>query len=243
MAIDFNCDVGEGILHEAELFPYISSCNIACGGHFGTSKTIDDSIALAVQYKVKIGAHPSFPDQENFGRKLMQISDQKLSESLQVQMELFLEQLAKANQKLHHIKPHGALYNAIATDENLAELFVNSVKKYLKNSCLYVPFQSKIEKVALQNNINIKYEAFADRNYTKELTLVSRQQENAVIHDPREVFNHVFLMLKESQVKSVEREIIPIKADTFCIHGDNKNAVNILQYLHQQLKDKGVAVQ
>ncbi len=241
--IDLNCDVGEGIQNESFFFPLISSCNIACGGHFGTSKTIDDAIGLAIKHNVKIGAHPSFPDQENFGRRLIKISNKALSESLETQMEFFLERLAKVNQKLHHIKPHGALYNRIATDTGLAEVFVGSLAKYLKDSCLYVPYQSKIEEVALYNNINISYEAFADRNYTNALRLVDRREKNAVIQEPKKVFEHVYFMLKEHKVVSIEGKKIQIKADTFCIHGDNQNAVAILNDLHRYLIEKGIAVQ
>lgn len=241
--IDINCDVGEGMLNEPDLFPLISSCNIACGGHFGSAKTIDKAIALALKHNVKIGAHPSFPDQENFGRKLIKISNEALSESLETQIEFFLERLAKVNQKLHHIKPHGALYNRIAMDTGLAEVFIDSLTKYLTDSCLYVPYQSKIEEVALYNNLNISYEAFADRNYTNSLRLVDRRDNNAVIQQPKKVFEHVYFMLKEKQVVSIEGKKIQIKADTFCIHGDNENAVAILNTLHKELTEKGIAVQ
>jgi len=241
--IDINCDVGEGMLNEPALFPLISSCNIACGGHFGSAKTIDKAIVLALKHNVKIGAHPSFPDQENFGRKLIKISNEALSESLETQIEFFLERLAKVNQKLHHIKPHGALYNRIAIDTGLAEVFIDSISKYLTDSCLYVPYQSKIEEVALYNNINISYEAFADRNYTNSLRLVDRRDNNSVIQQPKKVFEHVYFMLKENQVVSIEGKKIQIKADTFCIHGDNENAVAILNTLHKELTEKGIAVQ
>jgi UPF0271 protein len=109
MNIDINCDVGEGVKNEHLIMPYISSCNIACGGHFGDADSIDKTIQLAIKNNVKIGAHPSFPDKENFGRTLMDISNAFLKNSIQTQINLFLERLSFFNKKLNHIKPHGAL--------------------------------------------------------------------------------------------------------------------------------------
>jgi UPF0271 protein len=242
ISIDINCDVGEEMLNESALFPFISSCNIACGGHIGNKKTIDASIVLAIQHNVKIGAHPSFPDKENFGRKLLEISSQALKESLQNQLDLFLERLSKVNKKLHHIKPHGALYNAIAVDKDLAEIFISCSKNYLNNSFLYVPYQSQIEKVALENSINIKYEAFVDRNYTPDGNLVKRTFKEAVIHQPEKVLEHISLMVKHQKVKTIDKTLFSIQADTFCIHGDNENALAILKYLHKHLITREIAI-
>lgn len=177
--VDFNCDVGEGIANEHLLMPHITSCNIACGGHFGDENSIDETIQCALKNNVLIGAHPSFSDKENFGRKWIQITNENLSESIQYQMDLFMERMFLNKATLHHIKPHGALYNAIAKDENIAKIFVNSILKYSRNSFLYVPYKSEIEKVAIKNNIKIIYEAFADRNYNDDLTLVNRTYSNA----------------------------------------------------------------
>lgn len=240
--ININCDLGEGIVNEHLLMPYITSCNIACGGHFGDEITIDATIDLALKNNVLIGAHPSFPDRENFGRKWMKISDKMLQESIQNQLDLFTERLTFSKATLHHIKPHGALYNAIAVDENLANTFVNAILKYMENVFLYVPYKSVIEEVAIRNNIKIKYEAFADRNYNNDLTLVSRCLKNAIITDKNAVFKHVFKMIKEGKVKTITGEDISIKADTFCIHGDTKNALKIVAFLATQLKKEGYII-
>ena len=242
MKIDINCDVGEGIDNEHLLMPFISSCNIACGGHFGDKNSIDKTIELAIKHKVKIGAHPSFPDQENFGRKLIQISNDTLKKSIQSQLDLFLERLSLQNGKLHHIKPHGALYNAIAIDNKLATLFISSAAKYLKNSYLYVPYNSVIEKVALKNAIKIKYEVFADRNYNADLTLVSRKNKNALILNKEEVLEHVLSIIKKGLVKAIDNTKSKIKADTFCVHGDTENAVEIVKYLYQNLEKEGLNI-
>lgn len=242
MKIDINCDVGEGVENEHLIMPYISSCNVACGGHFGDATTIDSTIKLAIKNKVKIGAHPSFPDKENFGRKLMKISNNDLKTSIQIQLDLFSERIAVFGAKIHHIKPHGALYNAIARDEKLAILFIDITRTYLNNIFLYVPYQSEIEKVALQNNIKIKYEAFADRNYNNDLSLVSRTEKNALLTNKNLVFEHILFMAKYQKVKTFFGLKKEIKADTFCVHSDTENAMEIVKYLYQNLTKEGYII-
>lgn len=239
MKIDINCDVGEGIKNEHLIMPYISSCNVACGGHFGNETTIDNTIKLAIKNKVKIGAHPSLPDKENFGRKLIEISNIDLKTSIQNQLDLLLERLDVFGVRMHHIKPHGALYNAIAKDEELAILFFDIVKSYLKDVFLYVPYHSQIEKVALKNNVNIKYEAFADRNYNSDLSLVSRKENNGVLTDKKAIFEHVLFMIKHKKVKTLSGLKKEIRANTFCVHSDTQNALEIVKYLHQNLTKEG----
>lgn len=233
--IDINCDVGEGIANEHLLMPHITSCNIACGGHFGDRNSIDKTILLALKNNVLIGAHPSFPDRENFGRKWMQISDENLSKSIQFQMDLFLQRMSISKATLHHIKPHGALYNAIAIDEHLAIIFIKSIQKYIDNVFLYVPYKSVIEEVAKNNDVKIKYEAFADRNYNDDLTLVNRSHPNALITDKELVFQHVSKMVFEGKVTTISGDEKRIKSDTFCVHSDTQNALEIVNYLSQKM--------
>ena len=240
--IDINCDVGEGMNNEHLIMPFISSCNIACGGHFGNKKTIDETLKLAIQNNVLVGAHPSFPDQENFGRTVLKITEAALKQSIVAQLDLFLACLANCNLKIHHIKPHGALYNLIAKDKLEAEKFIKITKKYLKNCFLYVPYNSKIAEVALENNLKIKYEAFADRNYNDDLTLVSRTQENAIIRDTDAVTKHLVRMVKTNTVATISGSEKEIKAATFCIHGDNENSVGILPVLATKLKNYGIEI-
>lgn len=231
MQLNINCDLGEGLFNDAILMQHILSCNIACGGHAGTVKTIDQTIALAIKNNVKIGAHPSFPDKENFGRKLMNIPLHELQKSLENQLNVFVERLKLQKAKLHHVKAHGALYNASIKDKEIAKVIVSVVKNIGKKVFLYVPFNSEIEKVAKQHNILVKYEAFIDRNYNDDGSLVSRTQENAVIYDKEYAFKHIQRMIIDKQIKTISNTLINIKADTFCIHGDNKNAVEILKFI------------
>ncbi|MBL4642247.1 MAG: 5-oxoprolinase subunit PxpA [Flavobacteriaceae bacterium] len=240
--IDVNCDLGEGVVGEALLMPYISSCNIACGGHFGTKDTIDETIELAIKNKVKIGAHPSFPDQTNFGRKILNISAHDLKKSIQSQLELIAQRLEIFNVKMHHIKAHGALYNLIAKDIDAATNYINSIERFTKGVCVYVPYNSAIEKVAKERGINIKYEAFADRNYNTDMSLVSRSNKNAVISNPSVVFNHIRQMIENEKVLTIDKVLVSIKADTFCIHGDHKNALEILKEITRLLKKQNIQI-
>lgn len=229
--IDINCDIGEGLENEHLVLPLITSCNIACGGHAGSIKIIDKILFLAKQYNVKIGAHPSFPDKENFGRKVMQISNSALYESLVNQLHLFNQRAHIQKVKIHHIKAHGALCNLISVDFDKAECFVQAVLHVFKKVNLYVPFNSVIEKVAIINKLPIIYEAFADRNYNEDLTLVDRTEPNAILIEPKEIVKHV-LNIKQGIVKTITGNEVLIKADTFCVHGDNENVVEILKSLN-----------
>ena len=156
--IDINVDVGEGINNETQLFPYISSCNIACGGHAGDTETMRSVVKLAKQYHVKIGAHPSFPDKEGFGRKTMDISCAALYTSIKAQIDDLISVLREEHMRLNHIKPHGALYNLAAIDAKCASVIIEVMKSILLPVKLYVPYNSVIEKMAIENNIPINYE-------------------------------------------------------------------------------------
>ncbi|WP_350286196.1 5-oxoprolinase subunit PxpA [uncultured Croceitalea sp.] len=240
--IDINCDLGEGMGNEKDLMPYISSCNIACGGHAGDEATIAQVMQLAKEYQVKVGAHPSYPDKENFGRIAMDITSEALKESIREQLVLFVKVAERTNVKINHIKPHGALYNAIAKEQVLAEVFLEAIRDYVKKSILYVPFGSIIANLAINQGFQVQYEAFADRNYNRDLSLVSRKKDIAVITDPQEVVAHLLSMVKEGQVNTISGNSVTIKADTFCVHGDTPTALKILAYLSKELPKNQVYI-
>lgn len=240
--IDINVDVGEGIGNESILMPIISSCNIACGGHIGDEETMRMVVKLAAANNVKIGAHPSFPDKENFGRKPMDISCAALYTSIKGQIDDLMIILEEENARLNHVKPHGALYNLAAVDEKKASVIIEVMKNFILPVKLYVPFNSIIEKMAIENNIPIRYEAFADRNYNEDGTLVSRNQNNALIYESEQMFYHVFRMISSQKVKTISGSEIKILADTFCIHGDNPKAVDLIQYLSKRMLEKGILI-
>lgn len=240
--IDINVDVGEGIGNESILMPIISSCNIACGGHIGDEETMRMVVKLAAANNVKIGAHPSFPDKANFGRKPMDISCAALYTSIKGQIDDLMIILEEENARLNHVKPHGALYNLAAVDEKKASVIIEVMKNFILPVKLYVPFNSIIEKMAIENNIPIRYEAFADRNYNEDGTLVSRNQNNALIYESEQMFYHVFRMISSQKVKTISGSEIKILADTFCIHGDNPKAVDLIQYLSKRMLEKGILI-
>ncbi|WP_343486175.1 5-oxoprolinase subunit PxpA [Allomuricauda sp. d1] len=233
--IDINCDVGEGVQNESALFPYISSCSVACGGHAGDAEAIKKTVLLANEHNVRIGAHPSYPDKKNFGRKMMDISIEKLKASISSQLELFLNVVAKEKIRMHHIKPHGALYNAVAANRTLAVAFLDAVEIYRAEAILYVPPQSHIANEANRRGFRVKHEAFGDRNYNDDLTLVSRHNPKAVIERPIVVLQHMQHIIAEQKVKTLSGKQLPLTAQTFCIHGDNPKALQILMYLTEQL--------
>ncbi|MFD2586690.1 5-oxoprolinase subunit PxpA [Croceitalea marina] len=240
--IDINCDVGEGIGNEPILLPLISSCNIACGGHAGNEKTISEIVKLAKKYRVKVGAHPSYPDKENFGRKVIDIADEGLKISIRKQIYTFLKVAESEQAKMNHIKPHGALYNELMTDLPLALTFLEAIKGFKNNTFLYVPYNSVVAKEALSQGFKIKYEAFCDRNYNDDLTLVSRKEKNALITSPKSVLNHILRLIEDKSVKTISGSFKRIKADTFCVHGDTPEAIEILTYLSNELPKKSIEI-
>lgn len=239
-AIDINVDVGEGIGNEAQIMPHITSCNIACGAHAGDLEIMQAVVKLAKQHRVKIGAHPSFPDKDNFGRVKMDMSCAALFTSIKQQIQALQDVLNNENTMLHHIKPHGALYNLAAVNAKIANVIIEVMKSLVLPIKLYVPYKSVIAHLAIKNNIAITYEAFADRNYNANLTLVARQENNALITDKEAMFNHVYKMISEQKVKTIQGSEVEILAETFCVHGDSPNAVVLIESLKEKLELKGI---
>ncbi len=241
--IDINCDVGEGVGNEADLFPFISSCNIACGGHAGSLQTMMQVAQLAAKHGIKVGAHPSYPDKANFGREVMDISKEELEQSIQTQLATFDEVLKQQQISLHHIKAHGALYNQTAKDEKLAKVYLKAIKSYRNKALLYVPFKSVVAQLALEMEFKIAHEAFADRNYNADLSLVSRIEQNALIQNPEQVLQHILPMIKQGRVKAMNNEFVEISAQTLCVHGDTAAALEILTYISEELPRNQVHIE
>lgn len=240
--IDINADVGEGIGNDAILLPYLSSCSIACGGHTGDEKTMRETALLAKQNEVKVGAHPSFPDRVNFGRESISISDSELYASLKEQVNNLIQILQELDMPLHYIKPHGALYNMAAKKESTAMLILEVIKHTNLPIKLFAPWNSVISRLAKAQNIEVVYEAFIDRNYNDDLSLVSRTENNAVILNPKDAFTHLQAMVSKGMVKTQSGVLKEIKAQTYCIHGDNLHAENILRYVHTNLTKMNIRV-
>ena len=232
--LNINCDLGEGLNNEHIIMPLIDSCNIACGGHAGDNGSMIECIEISIKNNVKIGAHPSYPDKINFGRKKIDISPSELSYSIISQIES-LETIADSyGLELNHIKAHGALYNQMIIDTELSNFYLDTIKDF-KNKCsLYIPYKSEIEKIALKKGFSIIYEAFGDRNYNDDLSLVSRNNENALITDPESVVNHIKTIKETETVKTINGNFKKIKFNTICIHSDTNNSIEILKKINQE---------
>tara|TARA_B100000035_G_C20971818_1_gene541393 strand:- start:290 stop:1003 length:714 start_codon:yes stop_codon:yes gene_type:complete len=235
--LNINCDLGEGLNNEHIIMPLIDSCNIACGGHAGDSGSMIECVEISIKNNVKIGAHPSYPDKINFGRKKIDISPSELSYSIISQIES-LETIADSyGLELNHIKAHGALYNQMIIDAELSNFYLDTIKDF-KNKCsLYIPYKSEIEKIALKKGFSIIYEVFGDRNYNDDLSLVSRNNENALITDPESVINHIKTIKETETVKTINGNYKKIKFDTICIHSDTNNSIEILKKINQEFDE------
>jgi UPF0271 protein len=248
-AIDINCDMGECIGNPGSpagrdelIMPFISSANIACGYHAGNETIIRQTIKLAQKNNVAIGAHPSFFDKENFGRTEMNIAPEKIYDIIILQLRL-IEKIAKDLQaRLHHVKPHGALYNMSAKDPMIANAIANAVKDFDEDLILFGLSGSCSIEEARQLNLKTASEVFADRTYQDDGSLTPRSQANALIEDSGKSVMQVLQMIKEGTVTSVSGNRIPITADTICIHGDGKNAVEFAKAIGQNLKQNKIDI-
>jgi UPF0271 protein len=241
--IDINADVGEGIDNELGMMKYLSSCNIACGGHTGDAGTMNKVVKLAKVNCVKIGAHPSFPDKVSFGRVNMKLSAADLYSSLKQQIRALQSVLHAENMQLHHIKPHGALYNLASKDEKTAKVIIDVIKSMALPVKIYAPYKSIMAELAYSENIEVTFEAFADRNYNEDLSLVSRRNEKALLSDKDEVLQHVLSIVKYEKVKTISEVEVSLKASTFCVHGDTENALEILNFLSIKLPENGIKIE
>lgn len=232
--IDINCDLGEGLNNDDELMPFITSCNIACGGHAGDEETMSHVVALAKAHDVKIGAHPSYSDKANFGRKSLPLNTEEFQASIVQQISILRKLASNHDTSIHHIKPHGALYNDLVWNEVLADHFLTAIQPFQNEYKLYVPRESVIYSKAQRRGFELVCEAFADRNYNDDLSLVSRQQPNAMITDIEMVIEHLAEMVHRNHVRTISGKRIPIVASTYCIHSDTSNAVAIAKRIKEE---------
>lgn len=233
--IDLNCDMGEGIGNDEAIIPFINSANIACGFHAGNTDSIKKTIDLALRHGVKIGAHFSYRDKENFGRKEMQLPPEKI-------YALVMDQLIKidliAKQKgtaLHHVKPHGALYNMAAKNSLLSQTIATAVKDFDETLVLFGLSGSYLISEAKAMGLATASEIFADRTYGDDGNLTPRSQPNALIEEEVKCMQQVMQMVNEATVTTTSGNIISIVTETICIHSDGKNAVLFAKKIHQTL--------
>jgi UPF0271 protein len=242
VSVDLNCDVGEGISNDAALMPYISSANIACGYHAGNEATMRTTIKLAVEHNVAIGAHPGFPDKPNFGRIALPFSAEEVYQIVAAQVSLINKICEEEGVLLHHVKPHGALYNLAAGNENMARAIAAAVHAINHGLILYGLSGSRLITEAAELGLKTASEVFADRTYQDDGRLTHRTKENALIKDKEASIKQVLQMVEQKTVTSVNGTIVPIVAETICIHGDAINAVEFARSINLTLKERNIPV-
>jgi len=240
--IDINCDMGEGMPNDAAIMPFISSANIACGYHAGNEKTLWDTIRLAKENKVAIGAHVSFLDRANFGRSEIVLPEAAVYE-LVIQQLIIIREIADSfEMKLHHVKPHGALYNMAARDAGLAKAIAEAIRDFDPDLIVYGPGNSYSIKEAKAAGLRTAPEVFADRAYLDDGSLMPRSQKGAVIEDDKKAMEQVLQMVQKKTVVTHSGKEIPIFADTICIHGDGAHALAFAKYINETLDKKNITV-
>jgi 5-oxoprolinase (ATP-hydrolysing) subunit A len=243
--IDLNCDMGEGYDSDALILPYITSVNIACGYHAGDMDTMKRTVEAALQNNVVIGAHPSYPDRENFGRKdLVWISlrPEDLPRIIEEQLVVLQEICKEFGTKLHHVKPHGALYNRMVWDECVSDFVSQTIQEFDPALILYGLSESMMQKSAETYGLQYVHEVFADRSYQPDGSLTPRTQANALIEDTNECLRQVMTMIQESKVRTITGEQIPIRAETICLHGDGDHAVEFARAIHVKLRENNITL-
>lgn len=232
--LQINCDLGEGIAWEEQLIPCIDTASVACGGHFGDDTSIQKTLDYCLHFDKKAGAHPSYPDRENFGRKSLKIENEALLASIFDQIERFEHLRKTMGMDLDHIKFHGALYNDAAKSPELADLLVDFLFDHYPQACLFVPPESAIEQAAANKGLPIKREIFGDRAYGDDYKLRPRSEEDSLFTALEQVEKQIKTIFERSSILATNGNLIPINADTICFHGDNQAVLSILPQIRKK---------
>ncbi|MBA1338532.1 MAG: UPF0271 protein [Pelagibacterales bacterium] len=247
MEININCDLGENSkLHSTEndplLLNIVNSANIACGYHAGDETTMEKTIKISKKNKVSIGAHPSFDDKENFGRKRLSLPSVEITALIIDQINILSEIAIKQGMNVTHVKPHGALNNMACEDYELSKIISESIIQVNKDLIFLVPAGSQMEKAGKKLGLRVAAEIFADRNYEDNGNLVSRFKKNAVIIDPEVAKKHVIKMVENQSLNCYSGKQIPCEIDSVCIHGDEKNAIKTAMQIKDVLNESSVTL-
>jgi UPF0271 protein len=242
LPVDLNADLGEGAGHDAELFELISSANIATGFHAGDSDTMHDAVCAAKEHGVAVGAHPSFFDRENFGRKELKVSNEEVFDAVAYQLGIFQAIASAVDVRPNHVKPHGALYNMAVRDEGLANAIARAIKSVDPKLILFAPDNSELARAGEAHGLQVAREVFADRNYLNDGWLVPRTRPDALLSNPKEAAQRVLRILREGKVCSVEGRDVDVRCQTICVHGDTPGAVEFASELRTQLEREGVKI-
>lgn len=238
--VDVNCDMGEGFPDDAFLMPYISSANIACGAHAGNETQMKHTIELAMASGVKIGAHPGFADPDHFGRREIQLSPAALTDLIQCQVQQMKKFTEAAGAKLHHVKPHGALYNMSARQPDIALIIANAIKEMDPDLILYGLSKSCSIEAAIEIQLPVWNEVFADRRYQSNGALLPRSNPIALITDSKDCCLQAEQMIVHHTVTCYDGGVIPLVPDTICLHGDGPTAVTLATHLYKHFQEKHI---
>ena len=242
LSADINADLGEGSGHDEELFELISSANIATGFHAGDADTMHAAVSAAKKRGVGVGAHPSFFDRENFGRKEQKVSTAEVFDAVAYQLGIFQAIASAVGAQPNHVKPHGALYNMAVRDRDLADAIARAIESVDPTLILFAPDKSELALAGEAHGLQIACEIFADRNYLNDGWLVPRTRPDALLRDPNEAAERVLRMLREGRVRSVEGRDVDVRGETICIHGDTPGAVEFARKLRSKLEHEGVKI-
>lgn len=246
--VDLNCDLGESFGNytiglDDKVIPFISSANIACGYHAGDACVMDKTVAMCKAAGVSCGAHPGFPDLMGFGRRTMKVSPTEAKDYIIYQVGA-LKAFCEANgTKLNHVKPHGAMYNMAGKDHELALAIALGIKAVDPDLIMLGLSGSELLKAAEEVGLPCASEVFADRAYEDDGSLVARSKEGAVIKDAGMAVSKVIGMIKNGTVTSINGKVIPIKADSVCVHGDNEKALDFVTMMRVSLKNEGIGIE
>ena len=242
VSIDMNADLGEGDPYDAELLTIVSSCNIACGGHTGDQASMAATVRAAIENGVAVGAHPAYPDREGFGRRSGFMQGEDLYQSLTEQVTALADVAGELGAKLVHVKPHGALYNDAVHDAELADVIARVTSEAPGDAAMVGMAGTEMEAAANRHGLRFVAEAFIDRAYEPDGTLVSRSEPGAVHSELPVVTNQAVSLALDSQVTARNGDTVTVSADTLCVHGDTPAAATIARAVRDVLENRGVEV-
>ncbi len=247
LSIDLNADAGESCTHEQWLreqavIPIVSSVNVACGWHAGSAALMMQTVQCALRHRVAIGAHPGLPDEGGFGRRALAMSASELYTAVLYQVGALQAVVQAAGGTLRHVKPHGALYHMAAEDATIAVAVASAVADVDRNLLLFAPSSSALAVAGHEKRLRVIGEAFADRTYEESGKLTSRNRANAVITSQTEAVRQTLAIVCQQKVQATSGTIMPLSAQTVCVHGDNEHAGNLLRAVRTALEDVGVTI-
>ena len=241
--IDINCDLGEGIGQDALIVPFISSANVSCGLHAGDRDSIRETLLACIGHEVAIGAHPSFDDRENFGRKEMHLPAGALAALIRRQLDNFLEWVDDLGAQVRHVKPHGALYNLSARDRRTADIIAETIAGYDDNLVLYGLSGSCSIDAGLAAGLPVAREAFADRTYLSNGQLTPRSDPGALLSNVDSAVAQVLALIRNGAIKTIDGASLTLAADTICLHGDGPHALEFATHIHAALQENKIRLQ